>query len=263
LDEGPENKRTAKYTLDTSGGPRLDRAADPRLQRPDSRDWAFLESLLPALDLPGGAVVHDVAARRGAGISSLPALRYWVLIGPAGGPATDILDLREVIDPPAYPRALVPGPGWEGHPGRLAAAEGHLWSRPDADPHAQALGAGGLVFKVLTRSSWQQDLDRADVEEALASQDLDLDGARGLATDLGRVLGAGHRRSILADGRPAAPAIQADLDSGGGLEVLRAELRAVVAEDTATIAADTRILSSLLHEYGPLLGAESLPTEAP
>lgn len=262
-DEGPSRKRLRKYTKSASGSSRFDLLADPRIEAPTPTDWGYLDVVLPELSLPVDHVVLDVVARRGAGVSSLPALRYWLLVGPPAGPAEEILELREVVDAPAYPRATVPGPVWAGHPARLTAAARHLWSRPDADPHAQAHAAGGLAFKVLTRSSWQQDLDRADIEAAIADGELGEDDARELAADLGRVLGAAHARSVLADGRAARAAIAADLAAGGGLPALRAELAEAASADAARAIADTALLRSLIRDHGPLLGSDELPREAP
>ncbi len=274
LEEGAENKRTDKYTeVPTAGGRRFLRAdgpsvADSYLLGLDRFEQDLVDGLMTEWRTtdaaPGGFRVLDAARRYGSSVTSRAAIRFVIAYDRGSdGPEDDaIMQVREVVDPPALPGRAVRTPGaFEDNGQRVWTAARRLWSRPDADPrngHATALG---LTFKSLSWTSWFQDVDHEKIADAWADGDYGPEQLEGLAADLGRVLAASHARGGTLTGGDAGAAITRDLRSGGGPAALVAEVQAHSAADFAQLQVDAGLFARLLEDEGPLLGADRILTE--
>lgn len=264
-ERGPEG-RVLTDTTDGDGRLRLDDALDEAgagtLALSPEEDEQ-LDRLLAAWDRrPADFRALDRARRYGAGVASLPAVRYVVLWDHgADGPDDDHLSsLREVVDPPAPPGRSPTVPVlFDSNAARIEEAAWRLWSRPDADVRMAGIADGAATFKVTTLSSWVDGFDHADLAEQWAAG-RDDDALAGLAATLGDVLAGAHLRGVTADGEPAADAIAADL--GGDTEVFVAEIVAAAEVDLPTSEADFELFQAALGRYGPLLGADTLSTDA-
>jgi uncharacterized protein (DUF2252 family) len=197
--------------------------------------------------------VHDAVRRYGAGVASRPAVRYYVLFdrGADGSQDDEIVQIREVIDPPAAP--WVTAAPFESDAGRLETVSRTLWSRPDADPRALGLLDGDQAFKVSTVGSWFQDLDHEDLALELDEDDWRPEHVAELGAVIGRLLAEGHARGSTPSGEPALPILSAELDDP---EALVAELLATSEADRARTLEDHQLFLELLDRFGPRLGAE-------
>ncbi|MCK6530438.1 DUF2252 domain-containing protein [Myxococcota bacterium] len=200
----------------------------------------------------------------GKGVASLPAVRFLVLFdrGDPGPDDDDLATFREVVDPPPPPGliSLVPGL-FPDNAARIVGASQRLWSRPDADARLAGLSDGGQAFKVVSGSSWFQELDHGDIAEAALAGEGGGDAARDLGGALGRALAAAHGRGGTAEGGDAAGAIYRDI--GGRTEAFAEERARDAEEDLALTLGDFALLPGLLAIHGELLGADTLPDDVP
>ncbi len=252
-DEGRRREQLAEATVSRPDGRRF-RVGDAELVGLDLEQRAQALRLLEALPAPDGFRVLDVARRRGAGIASLPAIRLVVLWdrGDDGPDDDEMLQLREVVDPPLLPDAwVVPAAGFDGNPERSVQAALRLWSRPDADARLAGLRDGDQAFKVSTWSSFQESLDHEKAARDL--EDLRADDALTFAAALGAALGRTQARTVTHELAPALPALWADLDGRGDLFVDE-RVRDALPDLDRTLA-DHALFVTALDEFGPLLGA--------
>ncbi len=284
-EEGPLQERTlaaTEWVDPVSGGPMLFGRGQRKLIRSDGLDsrgdgmadptqeeQAMLQVVLAdmAPQLPPGFRRLDAARRFGAGVSSLPALRFTVLydLGEDGPWDDGLMNLREVIDLNATPpgRAPFTPATFEDGAQRVVVAARRQWTRPDADPLLAGACVGVMCFKALSLTSYFQDLERDKIRTDWDAGDYSASDLEDLGADLGGVLGRAHARAGRADGGDAQVAISRDLIQGGGVDVLVAELLAMSAQDATRLLADHARFQALLDQHGPLLGAENLAREAP
>ena len=95
-------------------------------------------------------------------------------------------------------------------------------------------------------------LDGIDHEDLLGASEADVVG---LASDLGRVLGATHARGLTSRGEQAGPVIVADI--GGRTGTFAEELQADATADLQGLDRDHALFVRALALYGPLLGADT------
>jgi len=284
-EEGPEQRRTVQRTawLDPqTGAPTGPDEGERVLVRAGPRgeidagltdlvpsEAALLEQVIAGMgeSLPPDLRVLDATRRYGAGVSSLPALRFALLVDRGDpGPEDDaLLTVREVLDPPAaLPGRATHSPGsFADNADRVNVAADHLWSRADNDALRAGACVGAQCFKSLSWTSWFQDVERDDVAEDVAAVDLIDADFVDLGRDVGRLLAAEHRRGLRSDGGDPGAAIRRDLTAGGGETVLAAELVELAEADLAQLQADHRLFVRLLREHGPLLGATDREEHTP
>ena len=213
---------------------------------------AQVDRLLAAWSAPAGFRRLDAVRRYGVGVASLPAVRYAVLwdTGVDGTEDDALLNLREVVDPPLPPgRSSTIPLLYASNAARIEKAARRLWSRPDADPLLAGLADGDQTFKVTSWSAW---FDGIDHEDLLGASEADVVG---LASDLGRVLGATHARGLTSRGEQAGPVIVADI--GGRTGTFAEELQADATADLQGLDRDHALFVRALALYGPLLGADT------
>lgn len=267
-EDGADRKRLEKVTeLNPASGVRrltLDAALDEEgagmlAPTPEERAQALRLAQALAAQAPEGFRVLDVARRYGSGIASRPAVRYVVLwdLGAAGDEDDDLLQLREVVDPPSPPTA---GPARVGafpdNAARVVQAARWAWSRPDADPLLGGACDGAQCFKALSWSSYYQSIEREDLEERWEEGELGLAELEQLAWEIGLRIAQAHLQAPGADGGDSAPALQAAL--AGRTQVLHEELQAQAQADLDRLLLDHALFGGALERWGPLLGAERL-----
>ncbi len=204
---------------------------------------------------PAGFRVLDVARRFGVGVASRPAVRYAVLWDQGvDGPDDDqLLQLREVVDPPAVPGRVrdLPGP-YADQADRVMATARSLWAAPQLDPLFVALTDGVMTFKLQSWSDRQEGFEHEALLDA-ATSTADLEG---LADLMGRILAAAHARAPRLDRQPGL-AVLADEVVGRGDE-LADELVLAAAADVARTLTDHALFVAALDERGPWLGADAV-----
>lgn len=222
-----------------------------------------LDRLLTAWESPPeGFRRLDAVRRYGAGVASLPAVRYYVLYDFGDDSRQDdrLLQLREVVDPPTWPGTLAP-PLYASNAERIEAVTRTLWSRPDADVRMAGLQDGAMTFKLTTLSGWFQTFDHETIAGPWLQGDASEADLQALATRIGRLLAAAQARGATAEGRPALEVLVAELD--GRRDEWVAELSAQVRPDVERLRADAELFASARELYGPLLGAETLSDDLP
>jgi len=262
-EEGPARQRLAELTVPTTEGLRL--RTDAGLDGahagllPLNRDEeAQARALFAALDLPAGSRLTDAARRFGVGISSLPALRYLLLVD-QGSPTEEddsLIEVRELIEPPTMPGA--PAQPFDDNAARVAFAAAALWSEPMVSPGYQSLCLDGLNWRALPVSSFVLGLDHLQLAGDVDAGELELADVERLGGELGQLLAQAHLRAGLLTGGDLRPVLVADLEAGGGEDGLRAELLRDAEADAASLLVDWGLLIDLIEEEGPLLGADGL-----
>ena len=262
-EEGPARQRLAELTVPTSEGLRLRTdtgldAAHAGLLPLNRDEEAQARALFAALDLPAGSRLTDAARRFGVGISSLPALRYLLLVD-QGSPTEEddsLIEVRELIEPPVMPGA--PAQPFDDNAERVAFAAAALWSEPMVAPGYRALCLDGLYWRALPVSSFVLGLDHLRIAEDVDAGEVELADVERLGGELGQLLAQSHLRAGMVTGGDLRPVLIADLEAGGGEDGLRAELLGDAEAESATLLVDWGLLNDLIEEEGPLLGADGL-----
>ncbi|MCB9687888.1 MAG: DUF2252 family protein [Alphaproteobacteria bacterium] len=262
LVEGAARSRLLELTEDGPSGRRLLRVPGPvdeGLANLTADEGRQLDRLLEAMPRPAGFRVLDAARRYGGGVASLPALRYVVLFDRGDdGPADDeLLQLREVVDPPTIPRPVTQVPmTWDDGADRVLDTHRAAWSRPDADPRLAAMTDGVQVFKALSWSSFNGAIDHARVQRRLAEGRYEEADLLDLADVLGRRLADVQARVPAPGGVPARDTLLAEVD---GAEDTFVQVCATDAElDLQRALADHALFVDALDRLGPLLGADRM-----
>lgn len=267
--EGPARKKLDSYTtIDENGQRRLLRDAAPAadgtgMVAPTTQEQDQLARLAGQLVAAGPADFRllDAVRRYGSGVASLPVVRYVLLWdrGQQGPEDDDLLNLREVVDPPTLPGLGGSVPGlFDSQADRAGRAPALVWSVADADALMTGLTDGEQTFKATSWSSWFQRVDRVKLagrwdEGSLGPADLAALGAA-----MGGLLAQAHGRAPTASGTAAGPALAAELKQRR--TELVEETVAAAQADRSRALADHALFVDALQSYGPLLGAE-LPTE--
>lgn len=262
VEEGEAQKKTHKYAPVGEDGTRaLLLGPDTGLEALTADEARVLDLIVRELPLPEGFRLLDAARRFGSGVSSQAAMRF-VVVWDRGddGPEDDaLLQVREVIDPPAFPGRPYQNAGvFEDNHSRVVSTSAQLWSRPDADPRHVGGLVDGLSWKGVSWTSYFQDVEHGKVLEAWAEDDIDAVDLAELGFDLGRVLAASHARTRTIDGLDARTVIEDDIAAGGGESVLRDEVLDHVHSDLTRLHSDFELFGELLQTEGPLLGADRL-----
>jgi uncharacterized protein (DUF2252 family) len=262
-EDGLERKRLNDLTTLGEDGQRqllLDEALDDAgagLLALGDEETAQLDRLVSGLRLPPGARILDGARRYGSGVASLPAVRYVVLydLGDEGDLDDELIQLREVTDPPTPPslRATLPGL-FDSQADRAEHAPRLLWSSPRLDPRLDALNDGVMTFKVLSYSSWFDGYNHSDIAKDWEKGKIGPADLVTLARSVGVLLGEAHLRAPTASGEDAGPTLRAELAQPGLAEELLTDAEA----DLTQLQADYRHFLAALSRLGPCLGADEL-----
>jgi uncharacterized protein (DUF2252 family) len=262
-------ENTERTVFDPARGFRLDQATDdagdgllettPGERAQIDRLWAQLH------DLPERARIVDTARRFGAGVASMPAVRYLVLWdeGDATSDADDrVVQFREVIDPPSIPGRFRPVPAtFDDATDRVRAPAEALWSHPDLDPWLLGLADGTQTFKRTAWGDLPAGLEADDLAEDLIEAKFSVEDLAEAAGALARRLAGAHRAGPTLGASEASAILRAEV--AGRREVLRAETQAATARELALLLDDVSRLQQALERLGPDLGAGLLDLRNP
>jgi uncharacterized protein (DUF2252 family) len=217
---------------------------------------AYFETIVASTGADRGTVRVKGASRRlGAGVSSYPVRRFYVLTeGRTDSPDDDLLlELKETLDPPPLGRLVTLGVrDHASNAERVVSHQRLLQARADQDPWLGWARLGPLSFRVRHRTKYQKGVDAARVLEEVAGGEYGADAVLELATQSGRLLAASHTRAPLANGQDALAAIAAALGPDAD----------AFADETADFArsygdrtlADYELFKDLLEQHGFDLG---------
>jgi hypothetical protein len=226
----------------------------------DAEELAQVRRLAPVIERRFGLQLVDAVRRFGSGVSSIPALRYLLLLDRGGGTVEElvVLDLRELVDPPVLPVGgpLVAGVFEDGAE-RVERGAQSLWADPDADPFLMGLMDGDQAFRLRGWRGAFDALDHVQITEALREGGLTELDLEALAFDEGLLLGGAHARAPGPDGAPRQGSLAAALRSAGGAEGLARRLSLGVEADLDRLAGDHALLRALIEQEGPLAGIDA------
>ncbi|MCA9563120.1 MAG: DUF2252 family protein [Myxococcales bacterium] len=203
--------------------------------------------------------VKGVVRRRGAGVSSYPNLRYYVLIeGETSGVEDDrLLELKEVRDPPLVTADWnVPARRWTNNAERVVFMQRQLQETSANDPLLGWALSGSVSFRIRERTKYQKGLDVVRLAEKLEEGDWDSEDLIEVSFNLGRFLARAHGTTPDSDGRLGAPLIGASL---GDLtdpvnHPLVLETSEFAVEYADRIEADFALFARLREDWGATLG---------
>lgn len=208
--------------------------------------------------LPASATFFDLkgaSKRLGAGVSSYPMLRYYVLIeGPTASSQDDVLlEFKEIGDPNMVPGLrLYPEQPFYNNAERVVDAQRALQESEDNDPLLGWACVGPLPFRVRHRTKYQKALSVARMTEKVAAGEFTEDDLRLIARLAGRLLARSHALADTLEGRPGLEVI-APLISGRTTQLV-AEIEAFVIAYGPRTLDDHALLIELIEQEGPSLG---------
>ena len=201
---------------------------------PTDDELALAERLyadLSASDPTRTGALLGVARRQGAGVASMPNLRFYLLLdGETTGREDDlILEVKELLDRPLWldPRH---GDDWVASEqgARVVAAQLALQGAPLTDGWLGSWRDGQMAFRLRHYTDYQSGLDHADVQEALQGAAALAPNAERLARIAGQLLALSHLRAPLRTGGSSLPALQRAL--AGDREAFVAQVQEVASE---------------------------------
>ncbi len=199
-------------------------------------------------------VVLGATLRYGAGVSSYPLMRWYVLVdGPSSQTHDDVLlEVKELRDAPVLPGARRPiDAPFDGNGPRVVGLQRELQGFVDDDPWLGFADEGAVAFRVRELTGYQKGFAVADLAVALADGTWVADDVLAFATISGRILGRSHARARRSSGSTAGAAIAEAVGDGTLLVDLTTEF---VLDYGPTVLDDHARLLELLAAHGPTLG---------
>ena len=257
--DGSARKRFRDHTRETSTHLALNfddvlNDKDKGLLRLNAREEAQVNRLFAALKARDHSLVlHDVGRRYGQGVSSVPAIRYILLVESDRTPEPILLNVREIFEPApiqTWTNGEQIGPRSNGD--RLSLGIERIWSWAGADPFAESLQVDGRTFKVLTWSSYFQSLDHESIQANVRDNRFTQNDLNIFAAYVGYTIAQAHARGGSfrgdSDEDKLYDSVQSDLPQ------LIQYLVDTAARDAARAQSDRDILACLVEAYGPLAG---------
>lgn len=199
--------------------------------------------------------IKGITRRLGAGVSSYPLRRWYVLVeGDTTALEDDrILELKELPDPPRPDRRPHLAPrGFTGNGARVAFAQRALHLTPDRDPLLGWAARGAFHARVRERTKYQKGIEVDRIAEKLADGDWDQGDVADFARLAGRLLARGHALAPTLDGHPGLGPIAAVIDRDRAGFVT--ETVDFVMGYHPQVEADFDVFCALVEEEGPWLG---------
>ncbi|HEX2660276.1 MAG TPA: DUF2252 family protein [Polyangia bacterium] len=244
-------ERPSPLTVDTLGDilPAILNEADEPLDAKDpgsKADQALVREILKgyATSLRQGAgaakdmVTIKRLARRHAGVSSYPLLRFRVLVeGPsAGAPDEWVLEIKESKGAPAT---------------RVIAIQKQFRAGVPADAFLGWASVGGQEFRVRRVESDERRISAEQLAKRIKKDDLRKRDLKTLASALGRLLARGHCQALDRNGKPGLRAIADALGAKGDL---KEEVVGYAERMGAQVLQDYDLFRGLLASQGATLG---------
>lgn len=203
--------------------------------------------------LDAGAVL-GATVRLGAGVSSYPLARWYVLVdGPTAAVDDDVLlEVKELRDAVVLPGARRPiDAPFDGNGPRVVGLQRELQGFVDDDPWLAFGDEGAVDFRIRERTGYQRGFAVDDLAPALAEGVWTPDDVVEFATICGRILARSHARARRSNGVIAGAAIAEAVADGTSLVET---ITAFVLDYGPTVLDDHARLVELLAMHGPTLG---------
>lgn len=206
-------------------------------------------------DNPAAFTIKGISRRLGAGVSSYPVQRYYVLIEGATGDIDDdvLLEVKEILDAPHFENLTAFG--LRAHPSngaRVSAAQRALQHYVDNDPMLGWGSVGLFSVRVRDRVKYQKGADHARIIEHLKEGGLSADDVVEFAGQAGVLLARTHASAETLRGLAGAPTISAAL--GGDREGFVDETLGFIEQYGPVTLDDYDRFRAALAIHGPYLG---------
>lgn len=198
--------------------------------------------------------------RFGAGVSSYPRLRYYILVeGPSKALEDDILlEVKEIAEPPALPGfVLFPKQTFRDNAERVVWMQKHLQEDTQNDPYLGFVALSPMVFRIRQRTKYQKNFSVARFREKYSEKKWSTEDLLAFSIEAGRLLARSHA---------LAPTLQGEKGLSSIASTLENKRDAFVQEQRAFINAygprtynDFLSLRNMLDTYGPSLGYRAAP----
>ena len=202
--------------------------------------------------------IKDVARRYGAGISSIPLRRIYLLLEGDTASADDdfILEMKEARDPFVLENIpLTPRRGFRQNGERIVDSQRQLQCEPNLDPWLGYTQGEG-VFRVRELSGFQDGVDIEKIRTAFQAGDIGVAELEGFVEELARILARSHARGDTLSGDSALFSIADSVTKNPD---------AVIGEATAfgvhygeRILSDYALFRQLIDAHGAALGFPQL-----
>lgn len=199
----------------------------------------------------------DVARRLGAGVSSYPLDRFYVLVrAPGADPSDDILlELKEARDAPSIPLAvLAEATRFASNAARAVDAQRALQSSSTRDRWLGVASAGDVNFRVRERTGFQKSFGVDRTIEDLDARDLRPPDVVEAAELMGRLLAQTHARSSTPGGVPGLEVLAPLFTTDDDVDAFAVETAAAALRTADGIHGDLARLRASRALHGPLLG---------
>jgi uncharacterized protein (DUF2252 family) len=234
------------------------------VRRPGAREEAMVRAIVaawpatvldPGLVDPPAIAIKGIARRFGAGVSSYPQIRDYVLLeGPTDGVLDDVLiEVKQVFDPVAlggFP--LSPDAPFFDNGQRVVFFQRALQTTDADDRYLGWATAGDDAYRIRERTGYQRGLDVRKVGEELVAGQFAPEDYVELARQAGRLLARAHGRAPTQSGARGGPAIAVAI--AGDDDGFADEVAAFVDVYGPQVTGDHRRLQGLLAEHGASLG---------
>lgn len=206
----------------------------------------------------GFFAIKGISRRLGAGVSSYPLRRWYVLVeGATAGLDDDrLLEVKELPDPPQpVQRAHLSPRMFHSNGERVIAAQRLLQADGQGAQRDGLLGwaeLGSLSVRVRERTKYQKGIDVERIADKMGERKWEADDVAEFAHLAGRLLARGHALAPTLDGPPGLDAIAAVIARDRGEFVT--ETVDFVLGYHPQVEVDYDVFCALVEEEGPWLG---------
>ncbi len=222
---------------------------------------SYPQTLSEPQRFPAGFFTWKAASQRfGAGVSSYPRLRYYLLVeGPSKALEDDILlEVKEIAEPPALPGFLLfPKQTFRNNAERVVWMQKHLQEDNQNDPYLGFVEIAPMVFRFRQRTKYQKNFSVARFREKYSENKWKSKDFLDFATEAGRLLARTHALSLTLQGKKGLLPIANVLENKRDAFVQEQE-RFINAYGPRTYD-DFLLLGKLLDTHGPSLGYQAAP----
>lgn len=202
--------------------------------------------------------IKGISRRYGAGVSSYPLKRWYVLVeGETAGLDDDrLLEVKELPDPPRpVQRAHLLPRMFHSNGERVITAQRLLQADGQAGERDALLGwaeLGPLSVRVRERTKYQKGVDVERIDDKMGERKWDDDDVADFAHLAGRLLARGHALAPTLDGPPGLDGIAAVIARDRG-DFVRETVDFVLGYHPQ-VEVDYDVFCALVEEEGPWLG---------
>ena len=202
--------------------------------------------------------------RLGAGVSSYPVERFYVIIeGPTTANEDDVLlEYKEILNPPALPGLTqLTNRRATNNAQRVVQYQRQLQFADDVDPWLGWINLNPISFRVRERTKYQKGVGVDRILEKLAENEWSKQDIFDYAHDAGRILARAHARAKTIHGKPGQQVIEQALKNKA--QAFEKETLDAVNTYGPVTLDDYQRFIGLLEAHGTALGYRPIKPNTP